>query len=133
MKLLPSPDEIKEAGIGDVTRYWKSNLVYTFRMPDNVEVFVSLRDGVEILVKAPRQSGQSGWCGNANDDDTDDKEEDTMAYKEVTAADDLFAGTPVALDQWKDTFKDVLESQADETPPNPNKCTAALRRKAESA
>merc|ERR1719247_174442 len=80
---MPTTEEFKDAvdrkdkywkdQLAKVINYWKGRTVYTFRLPQKVEVFVTLRDAVEILIKAPKQGTQGGWCGNANGDDLDDR------------------------------------------------------------
>jgi len=52
----------------------KMNRVYSFLLPQSVEIFVTGYDELEVLIKMPKQAEQGGWCGNFNGNADDDQE-----------------------------------------------------------
>jgi len=140
--MLPSPEEFSEAsaarkghgGIESVKRMWEGRTVFTFRFPQNIEVFVTLRDAVEILIKAPNQGAQQGgWCGNANGDDTDDNEKPGAGYEKVEGSESLFtqSGVESFIQQLEAQSSD--EEQGTQETQGEGKCPAALLERAEKA
>jgi len=145
--MLPTPEEFSEASasrdrIEKVKGMWKGRTVFTFRFPQNIEVFVTLRDAVEILIKAPNQGAQQGgWCGNANGDDTDDDEKPGAGYEKVEGSESLFTQSGV------ESFIQQLEAQSSDKEQEidgkgkertqetqgEGECPAALLEKAEKA
>merc|ERR1719389_718632 len=112
--MLPTPEEFSETsasrkGMERVKGTWKGGTVFTFKFPQNIEVFVTLRTAVEILIKAPNQGAQQGgWCGNANGDDTDDNEKPGAGYEKVEGSESLFTQSGV------ESFIQQLEAQSND-------------------
>jgi len=103
------------------------NSVFHFKLPKNTDVFLYLGWAWEVVIKAPAQTYQGGWCGNFNGESRDDDR--GIMMDAVDTKEDLFIKQGL---RGKKSFLQEEKDDADEKAPDGN-CTQDLKAKATQA